>query len=71
MSYANWKDSDWDLLLKQVRAKAPTPLTDSEIREAAFGYMQSGADGGHNRWGLMGTHIALCVDEVNSQIAST
>jgi hypothetical protein len=67
MSYATWTDADWERLLKRVRSTAPTPLSAGEIRQAAYNYMHGGADGGGNKWGLIGTHIAMCVDEIESE----
>lgn len=63
MRYADWTDADWDRFIKHVRSKAPTPLDDSEIRRIAFSYMQ----GGGNSHGLIGTHIAMCVDEMQAR----
>lgn len=65
-NYASWTDATWDELFSKVRSKAPVSLSDQEIRDAAWSYMHNGADGGGNALGLLGTHIALCVDEVHA-----
>lgn len=61
--YAQWTDEHWQQLVKMARLEGVS-LTKEQIREAAWGYMHSGADGGGNRFGLQGTVVALCVDRV-------
>lgn len=65
MRYSNWTDKNWQSLISRCRADGVT-LTDEEIREAAFGYMTHGADGGGNRYGILGTVVALNVDKVGA-----
>lgn len=64
MAYSDWTDREWQTLLMLVR-EVPVQLSDEEIRKAAWSYMQHGADGGGNKLGIVGTHIAMCVDRVN------
>jgi hypothetical protein len=63
MKYSDWTDEEWNQLIKAAR-REPIKLTDAQIREAAWGYMHSGADDGGNRFGLEGTIVALCVDAI-------
>lgn len=63
MRYADWTDCEWKRLIDLCRRDGVT-LPEPEIRRAAFGYMQCGADGGGNQHGLAGTVIALNVDQV-------
>lgn len=64
--YSGWTDKDWADLLLKVRREAPTGLSKDEIREVAWSYMQRGPEGGGNAYGLFGTIIAICVDEVQA-----
>ena len=43
---------------------------DDEIREAARGYVKSGAAGGGNAFGMQGTAVAFCVDMVRQASAA-
>lgn len=66
MSYASWTDKDWRRLAELCR-KDGIVMSDDAIREAAWGYMHKGADGGGNRHGVVGTVIALNVDRVQEE----
>ncbi len=68
MAYSDWTDREWDRLIDLVHQAAPTGLSDAEIREAAWGYMQKGPDGGGNRFGVTGTMVAVYVDKVNREL---
>lgn len=65
MRYSDWTDAEWRELIRRCHADGVT-LSDSEIREAAFGYMKNGSDGGGNRFGIVGTVVALNVDKVGA-----
>lgn len=68
--YSGWTDRDWVDLVRKVRAMTYTELSQDrfseKVREIAFSYMQKGPDGGGNNHGLLGTLIAVCVDEVQA-----
>jgi hypothetical protein len=66
MSYASWTDKEWERLTTLCRQDGITLKADA-IREAAWRYMQKGADGGGNRHGIVGTVIALNVDKVQEE----
>jgi hypothetical protein len=66
MGYSTWRDEDWAELLSMCRRDGIS-LNEDEIREAAFGYMHLGSDGGGNRWGLLGTAVALNVDKLQRE----
>lgn len=62
--YAGWTDKDWTDLIRKVRTCALSGLSEDKIRKIAWSYMQNGSDGGGNDFGLLGTLVAVCVDEV-------
>lgn len=64
-----WEPKHWDRLAELCRQDG-LALTDKELRDAAEGYMERGADGGGNRFGIVGTVVALNVDRVTKEARS-
>jgi hypothetical protein len=63
--YAEWTDREWNELIARCRAEG-VGLNEKEIRDAAWGYMHHGADGGGNKYGVRGTVVALNVDKIST-----
>lgn len=67
MTYSDWRDEDWKRLIHEVRISIGGGYSDKQIREIAFSYMRSGADGGGNAYGLVGMYVARCVDRITAK----
>lgn len=69
MAWSDWTDEEWKTLYAMCREDG-IEMPESEIREAAENFMRVGSEGGGNRWGIIGTVIALNTERVEKARAN-
>lgn len=69
MTWKGWTEKDWDILIETCRELFAQwevqGMDDAEIRKAGESYMERGADGGGNRWGILGKIVANEMERID------